>query len=349
MFLLHRRLQSYLQSLLLLLFTLQSSSALAEDFISANGFHPIKALFGFPYSRLEPRATGNADATRSQLSLQIDYSNIFAGGFRGDEILIFDGESTRVNLSYQRRLNACIAFGVDLPFLTHQPGSFDRFIETWHDVFGLPNARRDESPRDQLLFSFRDLESSQELRIDAASSAVGDIQFQGAFRAGCLNALAGIGSSFLSSSIVRLGLKLPTGSVEEFSGSGEFDFFLDMTLPRISLADSVGFRASAGLLIPGEVAVFERLESQVLFATTAFTFQPRWLAVHGFDVITQLDFATPLFDSELRELGAFSTQLGVGGGWQMSATQRWEFAFLEDIGVDTAPDFVFHLRYQGRW
>ena len=343
------RLQLYLKLSLLLLFTLQSSSVLAEDFISANGFHPIKALFGFPYSRLEPRAAGGADATGSQLSLQIDYSNIFAGGIRGDELLIFDGESTRVNLSYQKQVNACIALGVDLPFLTHQPGSFDSFIETWHEVFGLPNARRDESPRDQLLFSYRDFESSQELLIDAASAAVGDIQLQGAFRAGCLSAVAGFGSSFLSSSVVRLGLKLPTGSVEDFSGSGEFDIFLDATLPRISLADSVGFRASAGFLIPGEAAVFERLESQVLFATTAFTFQPRWLTTRGFDVITQLDFATPLFDSELRELGAFSTQLGVGGGWQMSARQRWEFAFLEDIAVDTAPDFVFHLRYQGRW
>lgn len=346
----------YLQSLLLLVVTVQSPAVLAEDFITSNGFHPIKALFGFPYSRLEPLAADEVGAKgsgtkrgNSQLSVQLDFSNIFSGGSRDGELLVFDGESTRVSLSYQQQISSCLAFGVDLPFVTHQPGSLDQFIETWHDTFGLPNANREDSPRDQLQFTYQDEASSQQLSLDAATAALGDIQLQGAYRAGCLNAIAGLGSSILSSSVVRLGLKLPTGSLDDFSGSEEFDFFLDLTLPRFSLTDGIGFRASGGFLIPGGVATFERLESQVLFATTAFTFKPRFLTKRGLDLITQLDFTTALFDSGLRELGAFSTQLGVGGGWQLSPRQRWEIAFLEDIGVDTAPDFVFHLRYQNRW
>jgi len=102
--------------------------AMASDFISANGFHPIRGLFGFPVSYQHAGLATTRDSTWL-LSLQVDHSNIFAGGSFPGENLVFDGETTRLTLAVNAATSRCTSLGVELPFVLHHPGFLDRVID----------------------------------------------------------------------------------------------------------------------------------------------------------------------------------------------------------------------------
>ncbi len=335
-----------LVSLSPLSFSAASGFSATPGFIEANGYHPIKALFGFPITRLAPSGqfsesskSGTVARSNWRISLQTDHSNIFSGGVSPTQALVLDGESTRVNLALSYRHSACTAFGVSVPFVAHHPGSFDQFIENWHDAFGLPNGRRDLSPQDRLRFDFRS--GSNRLQLDSSSARIGDMQLQVAVSLSCLtNSLP---RWFSSQASIRVGAKLPTGSLQQLTGSESLDGFLEITPPVFQLPRNLQLRNSLGLLLTGDVESFEQLRSHVFFGTAALTWQPEWLQSRGLSVTTQLDFHSPVFDSGLRELGANAVQLGWAAQWRIAATRELVFGFLEDAAIDTAPDFVIHV------
>lgn len=323
----------------------------ASGFIEANGYHPLKGLFGFPISRLEPlQRNGSAklltesEQPQWRFAAQVDHSNIFAGGTSATERLVFDGESTRVNLALDYTASDCLAVGIGVPFVAHHPGSLDQFIENWHDIFNLPDARRDESPQDRLLFDFQ--AGADRLRLNSSTADLGDLQLQLAVAASCLSELP---TSWIAESTVRFGIKLPTGNLSRFSGSESVDAFVDVTSPVFELPFDFRLKASLGLLLIGDVDIFEQLQSRVWFGSAALIWQPQWLKTRGLNLTTQLDYHTAVFDSDLRELGANSVQLGYALQWQWTNRQRVVFGFLEDASIDTSPDFVIHLGFQKYW
>ena len=323
-------------------------------FIEANGFHPIKALFGFPVTRLAPNQktvdstiAGETAQPTWRIALQADHSNIFSGGASSTQTLILDGESTRINLAINYNRNECLAAGVSVPFVTHHPGSLDQFIETWHEIFGLPDGRRDLSPQDRLRFEF--LNGSDRLQLTSSTARIGDLQLQLATRVFCYTHNTVSPLSWLADTAVRFGLKLPTGSLQQFTGSESLDWFFDVTPPAFKLPYDFQLMTSLGALLIGDTDDFDQLRSNVFFATAAFNWQPAWLISRGLSLTVQADLHSPLFDSELRELGANGTQLGISGQWQNSGGHRIVFGFLEDSAIDTAPDFVIHLGYQRYW
>jgi hypothetical protein len=57
----------------------------------------------------------------------------------------------------------------------------------------------------------------------------------------------------------------------------------------------------------------------------------------------QLDGHTAFYDSDLRQLGDFSTQLVMGGTLGLPWDLLLDLAVSEDSTVTTAPDVVFHF------
>ena len=321
---------------------LVSNPALASDFIAANGFHPIRALFGFPVSYQHAGLSTTRDATWL-LSLQVDHSNIFAGGGVPGESLVLDGETTRLTLAVNAASSRCSSLGVELPFVLHRPGFLDRVIDAWHDAFSLPNARRDLSPRDRLVYFYQ--AELTDLQIISSVAELGDVQLQAAYDLQCTSNRA---KSYLP--VARVGVKLPTGDPDSFTGSGEADLFFDLVFPSIVLPQNFSLGLRAGFLFPGESDLFPNLASNVFMGAGVLAWRPDFLSNFGVSVHTQMDVQSELFDSPLRELGAVAGQLGVGLRWQsLSGRQRFDFAFLEDIVFDTSPDVVFHLRYEAGW
>jgi len=316
--------------------------ALGSDFIAANGAHPIRGVFGFPVSYQHAGLSTDRKSTWL-LSLQVDHSNIFAGGSFPGENLILDGETTRLTVAVNAAITRCSSLGVELPFVWHRPGFLDRVIDRWHDVFSLPNARRDLSPRDRLVYFYG--AGLTDLQIISSVADLGDIQLQAAYDLQCVGNL---GMGYLP--VARVGVKLPTGDPDRFTGSGEADLFFDLVFPSIELPQNLSLGLRAGFLFPGESDLFPNLSSNVFMGAGALAWRPDFLAKFGVSLHTQLDIQGRLFDSQLRELGAVAGQLGTGLQWQsVTGNQRFEFAFMEDIVIDTAPDVVVHLRYEFGW
>jgi len=62
-------------------------------------------------------------------------------------------------------------------------------------------------------------------------------------------------------------------------------------------------------------------------------------------LLTQLDWHTAMYKSELRELGEPGVQLSLGLRYSTGKNGVWEFSFSEDAVIDTVPDIVVRLAW----
>lgn len=253
------------------------------------------------------------------------HSNAFMGGVSGDEQLLLDGETSELALSTRLAVSRCASASLRVPFIAHGSGSFDASIETWHDWFGLPNAGRDNAPRDELRFLRVVGESTHEL--DSASGGLGDVSIglQGTF--GCQPVRP-------SASLWRVGLKLPTGNETDWLGSGSTDVWLDMQSRVFQPTRGLHLAASIGAIFPGSSDVFPTLVRAAAFGSAGLrlSLTPRIVATAAFD------WHTALFDSGLQELGSFSGQLTAGIRFGATPRTRIDVQITEDLVVDTAND-----------
>ena len=73
----------------------------------------------------------------------------------GNESLLFDGETTVASLGFDYGLRDRLQIGVELPYVLHESGGLDSFIDSWHDWFGLPDGIRTQIGQDQLNFIYQ--------------------------------------------------------------------------------------------------------------------------------------------------------------------------------------------------
>ena len=250
----------------------------------------------------------------------------------GNEQLVFDGETSRLELRLRVGLGERFEAGIELPYVWQQSGSLDSLIDGWHDVFGLPDGARDELPQDDLRFLLRE---GSETRLDVRdnSHGVGDLRLFGAYR---------LRSGPRHRRALRFGLKFPTGSAEELHGSGGTDL-------------SLGYAADIDALGGSERwSAFYRVHALRLG-------RPQWLADRYEEWVGQVSgglsvdlsaavslgvqagFRTALYDLQNDELGTPAVTLTFGG--QLTLSDRWaaEFAVGEDIKVGSSPDVTFQL------
>jgi len=306
------------------------TNALAEynNFLQQRALGPIKLQSGLPEaaSRL---------STASELQLSYVRNNVFMGGRSNDENLVLDGESSQFNVRYRRRLNACWQVNLSGVWLDHSRGRFDRPLDNWHQFFGLPDAQRDDWPANQLEYVYENGDRRQALQ--SASSGLGDAQIQLQRSAGCIR----------NAPIVRFGIKLPLGESSNFTGTGSVDGFIDVqsTWQQSLRFERVQWAGSIGLLGSGKNQQPAKQEPLVAFGSAALSIK----LFSRTQLLTQLDWHTPMFESELRELGLTSVQLSIGLRYHTRANSAWEISFSEDATVDTTPDIVVRLAWVGRF
>jgi len=309
-------------------FPFATAFATPVNFIQQRALGPIKIQSGLPEaaSRL---------TTANELQLSYVRNNVFMGGRSNAERLVLDGESSQVNLRYRRRLNRCLQLNLSGVWLDHSNGQFDRPLDNWHQFFGLPDAHRDEWPPNQLEYVYENGNKRQALVSE--SSGLGDAQVQLQHNLGCLS----------SSAIVRFGIKLPMGEPSKFNGTGSVDAFLDAQSPwwQSRRFERVQWAGSVGLLATGRNELLAQQEFLVGFGSAALNVRlgPQT------QLLTQLDWHTPMFESELRELGHHSAQLSIGFRYNSGSNGIWEFSFSEDAVIDTVPDIVVRLAWMSRF
>ena len=175
---------------------------------------PFTALLGLPRWDV---AAATEDGWR--LRLDMDLASHLAGSRAGGERVILDGETVRTTLVARRRVGPAWVVGLEVPYIRHSGGFLDRFIDRWHDAFGLPEGGRDRRARDLLQFEFRTggLVANQ---LSTDQSGLGDVT---------VSAARGIGAAGLE---LHARLKLPIGEAERFTGSGGTDVSLSLLQAR---------------------------------------------------------------------------------------------------------------------
>ncbi|MBI2346271.1 MAG: DUF3187 family protein, partial [Deltaproteobacteria bacterium] len=100
--------------------------------------------------RVVPLPKGVAEA-----AVGISYANIFEQFTTVSHDVLLDMEILRPTLSLAYGMGRGMAISVELPFTHGGGGIIDGFLEGFHNAFGLPNAGRENFPRDQFVYRMR--------------------------------------------------------------------------------------------------------------------------------------------------------------------------------------------------
>lgn len=276
----------------------------------------------------------------SSLQLQFDITNHSKGSQTPQESIILDGETYRTALIYKRGFGDGWQLGLELPLISHRHGIMDNFIEGWHDIFGLSNKDRASWPKNRLLFSYTRNGIVMAEMSDGASG-VGDLQLQLSRRLKVSKE-----GNWLS---LSASLKLPSGDVDRFQGSGAVDLavWLSGAAPTLLEAWRMGGYMQAGVLLLGDGDLLsEQQRNSVLFGSAGM----HWRAWPGLMLKAQFDLHSSFYDSQLEQLGKRSLMLTLGGTIALDqGAGALDLAIGENLATDTVPDFMLNLAYRRRF
>jgi len=311
----------------------QANGLVNPNFIQHRPYDAVKMRTGLPVAATRL-------ITKSELQVAFAHSNVFMGGENASENLILDGESSQLHLRYRRQFNKCFQVNAALSLQAHTQGHFDKPLDDWHQFFGLPDAMRDEWPNNELEYRYR--RGNEIYSLTTPDHGLGDAHVQLQHGLGCKS----------DSAIVRFGLKLPVGKQQPFFSNGAVDAFVDFQsrwyqpgTNRSVRKSKWGLAYTAGVLLQGDSRYLPEPNTIVGFGS----FAAIYAAKPNLQLLAQLDWHSPIFDSELVELGKTALQLTLGTRFETSRQSAWEFSFAEDAVIDTGPDIVVRVAYTTRF
>jgi len=288
---------------------------------------PLVQIYNLPAAR--SGAVLAMDQTTARLGF--DVANNFASAQRGSESIFLDGESRRIELGANRGIGNGWEVGFSLPWISYSGGSLDSFIEQWHSTFGLPDGGRPDYRRNQLRFQYQRAGTS-ELNFTNAESGIGDLQ---------LNAAYSLASATDSAVALAAAINLPTGDADKLTGAEATNISLSLAATHYGVFGlPLTATANIGSMWLDRGAVLgDRQKSSVWFGAAEIG----WAVADGWRLKAQLAAHTAFYSSELRELGADSVQLLLGGSVRLAPRWWLDIAAGEDIAVDTAPDITLQI------
>jgi len=273
--------------------------------------------------------------------LSLDIASHLLEDTAGAERLHIFGETYRLGLSVRQGFAERWEYFVDVSTVTHHAGYFDGFIDSWHNVFGLPRDIRGQAPQGLILF-YAD-ETSTHIDIRHNTTSFGDTSI-------------GIGYAVPASPLandglaLRASLKLPTGDDGSLAGSGGFAASLwaetSGVLPWADAERRWLYAATLGVLAAQAPKVLPELGSRmVTFARFGITWRP----FDRLTLTTQIDVHTsPYSGTTVVPLADMAVIVGMGGALKISEHAALEVAVMEDDGTRRAgPDVGFHVAL--RW
>jgi hypothetical protein len=274
-------------------------------------------------------APSAAEADGWQVMAGVQWSNTVNIDTAPDEQLIVDAETVELELGVTRTAGAW-RFRAGLPVIWRGAGTLDSFIDSWHDIFGLPEGSRPKVPKDA--YDVRYARAGRPTVIVEDGTALGDLQLE----AGRV-LVASEGGELVG----WLGAELPTGSESKSTGNGGVDF-AGWLSGRVALGDRVDLSGQAGVVAPGGDGPVPSADFAG-FGTLALG----WRIAEQFTALAQLDMHSSLADDTSLEFLEEAVVLTIGGRSRLKSGAAFEAGISEDIQADHSPDVVFHVAW--RW
>jgi hypothetical protein len=298
------------------------SAPAAADPFPARDLNPLLAGFGLP-AALPARVSGETWTFATDLN----WASVSLVQRAGSEQLIVDAETREARMTIGRSWSSGFAAQLQIPYRYTGGGVLDDAIDSWHDLFGLPQGSRALSPKDRVRIAYA---NGNDVRFDVQSSqaGLGDIS---------LDFGRSLASSASTAAAAWLSIKLPSGDADRFTGSGATDVSLAIAAEQ-RLGESWSAFGQAGVAWLGEG---ERLaDRQRDFGWSALA-GIGWQVSRGWELKAQLDAHSAVFDEADLDFLGEALVLTVGGDYRFVSGWQLDLAVSEDIVVESASDVVF--------
>lgn len=265
--------------------------------------------------------------------------NYISATRKSNDTFFIDGESLIVSNTFQYQLSDNSQLHFLIPWISHSGGTADRFIYNFHDAFQLPQNGRSLEQNNRMLW-FLSSNNEEVLNFQNNSSGIGDIQLKYIWTPEA-------GNLFEDKVQLSTLLKLPSGSFDKQTGSGNVDLGISAihTNPawfkerRFLSEITLSFWYGAGINYIGRSSGLKLLDRNP-FALTfrsglAWKLSPTW------QLKIQSDTSSPLFKTEIRELGWFPLQLTLASSHTINKRTKIDFTLAEDLRPRSAPDVIF--------
>jgi hypothetical protein len=294
---------------------------------------PIKlGTLGF-----RPRRAATVAPGRATLGLESAYSNIFQNGTgdNGQEVII-DAETWTNTLIATYGLSERADIELDLSVLYATNGFLDGLIESWHHAFGMPDAGREDRPR-----------NDYEVHADIAGQRVYELQ---PYEFDLLDTPLVFTERLQDEQAdspaiaVRAGVDLPTGSEARGAGNGGWDWgvgvLAEKTIERWSFTgalDWVDAKRPSSFVGSG-VEAYDGFDVQL-------GAEYRWN--DHLSLLTGLVLTPPVTrDFTIKELDREMLGLDIGAAWDTGENSEMHAGFEEDLMSASGPDIVFFLGWR---
>jgi hypothetical protein len=289
---------------------------------------PFKQIFGLPSLDNSPLT----EAGKWRVGVITNISNTFDVSATANEQIVTDIETLRASLVFSYAVRNNWQLGIEVPYVRHSGGFLDDFIYDWHDFFNMPQNGRTKDHNDQLQISYLS-PTGTSFAMSESGGDIGDIRINSAYTMPWNN------RAFIFSTE----LKLPTGDFDKLTGSGGIDLSVGLTINdpyslekyRISLYGGV-----AGIYLGDIDGIISAAQNNFALAGRVGI---GWQASRLIQLKMQVDAQTPLYDSEIKEMGDPALQLVIGGSLTFTDEAYLDISIAEDINTSTAADVAFQL------
>lgn len=289
---------------------------------------PFKQIYGLPSLDNSPLT----EAGKLRLNVITNISNTFDVSATAYEQIVTDVETIRTSLVLGYAVRNNWQVGIEVPYVRHSGGFLDDFIYDWHDIFGTPQNGRTEENSDRTEISYLSTTGTS-FALSESGSDIGDIRINSAYTMPWRNRAL----------IFSTELKLPTGDFDKLTGSGGLDISAGLTINDPHSLEKYNitlFGGLAGVFLGDSDGDMSVIQNNFALAGRAGI---GWQASRLIQLKLQVDGQTPLYDSDLKELGDPSLQLVMGVGLTFTDDVYLDISIAEDINTSTAADVAFQM------
>ncbi len=291
---------------------------------------PFIHIFGLP--AIESGVLIPPDKIETRMLVEV--INNYSRDRRSQQRIVLDGETYYTLFSLRWGISNRFEMGIDVPYMTHNKGVLDNFIEDWHRIFSFSNKERQEMDRNQLNYLFEG--KKKPFHVHRHQTGMGDLLLNAAV------SLSNRKRKHFHFAALRMGWKLPTGDPDTLHGSGNSDFYLSINAQDTMMekAFPLAIYGGAGLLITGKSKILPVEQRHHIGFGSIGAGKSIW---EWLDLKAQIDAHTAFYKNDSQQLGVFSAQLVMGGTVHLPYQIQSDLGISEDIIKDTAPDLIFHL------
>jgi hypothetical protein len=308
---------------------LVSANAAAQPFPTRD-LNPLLAGYGLP-SALPTRLTDESWSFATDLNWA---STALIQGSNGEQLLV-DAETREARVTLGRSWASGFAVQLELPYRYTGGGVLDQTIDSWHELFNLPQGARSSMPKDRLRIVYQRAGATL-IDVDSSTSGLADVSLDFGYS---------LHSTTATALAAWLSVKLPTGDADRLTGSGATDVSLAIAGEH-QLGDDWSVFGQAGVAWLGDGDRLPALQSEVVWSGFAGV---SWHAWRGLHLKAQLDAHSAVFDEVDLDFLGDAVVLTVGGDYRFESGWRLDLAVSEDIAVESASDVVFLFGLRRSW